>query len=438
MILSIVILPCISNVRSDAVSDVDDADWYTTENVAVRLVQALFRHGDRSPTRSYVNDIYKESYWPQGFGQLSTTGMQQEMKLGQYIRNVYINRLQFICDAYRRTELHVRSSSLDRALMSASSVLAGIYPPSTTDWNSTMGWQPIPVHTVPQPEDYLLLGNTPCPVAEDITTHTLETSPKIQQIMENYKDFYEYVSNNSGEPNSWTGIGQVLDPLFVQYVSKNTKLPDWVTDDILKQLLELHDLYTELWFPDGTEFLRGGPLLKEMIEHMVNKSTDVLSQSVPQKLFLYSAHDSTIVMLLRAMGLFNNRKPPYTACVILELLENPDHEFFVRVLYKNDTLSSPTILTLEGCNHKEKCPLETFVNLYKYSLPINLKQECGVTDSNASSSEFSKGSEILDVALICGILFALVFLVVYMYRTRDKSRDSQEYMPVPTELSDLT
>ena len=40
------------------------------------FLQGVWRHGDRSPTRTFKTDPYQESSWPQGFGQLSAVGFQ--------------------------------------------------------------------------------------------------------------------------------------------------------------------------------------------------------------------------------------------------------------------------------------------------------------------------------------------------------------------------
>ena len=51
-------------------------------------------------------------------------------------------------------QIYVQSTDLDRAVMSAQSVLAGLYPPVSTDkWDDSINWQPIPVHTVPEDQD---------------------------------------------------------------------------------------------------------------------------------------------------------------------------------------------------------------------------------------------------------------------------------------------
>ena len=61
-------------------------------------------------------------------------------------------------------EIVVRSTDVDRTLMSAMSNLAGLYPPAGYwKWNADLAWQPIPVHTVPQVEDMLLSSHATCP-----------------------------------------------------------------------------------------------------------------------------------------------------------------------------------------------------------------------------------------------------------------------------------
>ena len=53
-------------------------------------------------------------------------------------------------------------------------------------------------------------------------------------------------------------------------------------------------------------------------------------------------HDSTVAAALTALEVFNGEMPPYAACVILELHENPTGHFFVNVIYKNVTDSEET------------------------------------------------------------------------------------------------
>lgn len=51
-------------------------------------------------------------------------------------------------------QVHVRSTDVDRTLMSAYSNLAGMFPPASSQmWNEKIPWQPIPVHTVPKETD---------------------------------------------------------------------------------------------------------------------------------------------------------------------------------------------------------------------------------------------------------------------------------------------
>ena len=122
-------------------------------NTELKLVQILFRHGDRAAVSSYPNDIYNESIWYKygGFGQLTQTGMNQHHDFGTYLRNRYLGVLDTI---FNRNKVFIRSTDYDRTLMSAYSLLSGLYPPvDYQEWNSHIDWQPIAVHTTDSTND---------------------------------------------------------------------------------------------------------------------------------------------------------------------------------------------------------------------------------------------------------------------------------------------
>ncbi|CAF2975502.1 unnamed protein product, partial [Rotaria sp. Silwood2] len=125
----------------------------------------IYRHGDRTPNFLYRKSNVDESFWPNGFGQLTVRGQIQQIRLGQYIRERYS---QLLNSTYVASEIFVRSTDLDRTLMSAYSNLLGLYPTSKDKlnqilleleqeniWPKILPWQPIPVHTVPESIDYV-------------------------------------------------------------------------------------------------------------------------------------------------------------------------------------------------------------------------------------------------------------------------------------------
>lgn len=57
---------------------------------------------------------------------------------------------------YSSEDIYIRSTSVDRALMSAAVNLAGLYAPTADQkWNNKLGtlWQPIPIHSIPRDLD---------------------------------------------------------------------------------------------------------------------------------------------------------------------------------------------------------------------------------------------------------------------------------------------
>ncbi len=85
----------------------------------------LIRHGDRTPLKKIPHILYD---WNLGLGQLTPKGMQQEYELGVKLRESYVKKSQLLPIEYQSETLYVRSTNVDRTLMSAQSLLLGLYP----------------------------------------------------------------------------------------------------------------------------------------------------------------------------------------------------------------------------------------------------------------------------------------------------------------------
>merc|ERR1712010_311650 len=122
--------------------------------------------------------------------------------------------------------------------------------------------------------------------------------------------------------------------------------------------------------------LKGGPLVKEMIQHFdaFATSTDTSNE---MKVYIYSGHDTTVAPILHTLGVFNGLAPPYSSMIIFELFEEKGLQ--VKISYKNTTdVAFPLILP--GCT--ELCPLEEFIALTSNMRPTNVKEECGLNSGS--------------------------------------------------------
>ena len=96
------------------------------------------------------------------------------------------------------------------------------------------------------------------------------------------------------------------------------------------------------------------------------------------KVFMYSAHDTTVAPVLHTLGVFNMIAPPYASMVVVELLDRQG--LVVRVSYKNDSSEQPHLLTIPGCT--QLCPLHRFKGRYEQQQQqathshIHLRPDC--------------------------------------------------------------
>ncbi|KAK9754259.1 Histidine phosphatase superfamily (branch 2) [Popillia japonica] len=166
-------------------------------NNASQLISviAVFRHGDRVIVNPYPTDPYRNnSYWPAGWGQMTNLGKLQEYNLGKWLRKRYDG---FLPANYSEKDILIRSTDVDRTLMSAEASLAGLYPPQPAQrWDSDLSWQPIPVHTMPEKEDYLIAMKKSCP-KYDVLKDKLLKSKEFVDLNYKFRNLMNYVSKHS-------------------------------------------------------------------------------------------------------------------------------------------------------------------------------------------------------------------------------------------------
>lgn len=320
------------------------------------FVSILFRHGDRTPIHFYQNDPYKNtSYWSTGPGQLTNTGKLQHFALGQWFGERYQD---LIGDQYSKESVYVISTDVDRTLMSAEANLAGIFPPSGQQvWDPEIKWQPIPVHTMPEKMDKVLAAKKPCP-AYDLVKRKYMASPEVQQFLAKYSPLFDYVSQNAGEPvKSITDLEFIHNTLFIEELN-NLTLPEWTRPIYPEPMRTVAAFsFSIAARTPAMKRLKGGPLLEDIVKHMVAKSKQKLKK---KKLWIYSAHDTTVANLLNTLDVFDINCPPYASAVMIELHEgNQGH--YVNIVYKNSTTVPPYKLAIPGCDFD--CPLDKFVSL---------------------------------------------------------------------------
>lgn len=181
----------------------------------------MFRHGDRTVTGGYRYDPWKRAeFWPEGFGQLTNVGKQQQYELGSYLRKRYYKLLPEN-GTYSPNNIYIQSSDVDRCIMSAAYTLAGMFPPTGQEiWNNSLMWQAIPIHTIPKRLDHILAAKRSCPLYKT-AYDVYKQSDEVQSLLQNNQALIKYVEKSSGHKiKSVCDLKSVYNTLWIQQLKK--------------------------------------------------------------------------------------------------------------------------------------------------------------------------------------------------------------------------
>lgn len=115
----------------------------------------------------------------------------------------------------------------------------------------------------------------------------------------------------------------ILDRLHAMYVKSKT-----ITPLVYASILQIYLFVLNFIVLIYKSFVIG-PLLKEMIQHFLDKRSGKLSPD--RNVWIYSAHDTTVANFLNTLGLYNAIPPPFASTVLMELRRNANQQYFVTV-----------------------------------------------------------------------------------------------------------
>lgn len=316
----------------------------------------LIRHGDRTPTHEIKADPHE---WKIGIGELTALGMNQHNKLGTELRVRYVDKYKLLNPVYVNNSVYVRCTDFNRTIQSAESFLSGLYPlgvgPKLINGNPALpaSYQPIPVRTLPVPQDKLLLAHDAyIDTFNKMCEKYVYPSNSWKDMESKYKGKFEEWSKIFGvKINSIMDLFSIGDNLNVR-IRNGVEMPKGLSEKDAKKIIWLTDwIQGQQFKPAEVGDYFGSDFLVKLKKDM----EDVKAEKQMYKYILYSGHDSSILPVMSALKVPLEMNPPYASHIDFEMYKDGD-DYYVRVRFNNKDVE------LEGGNGGI-CKLDAFFKI---------------------------------------------------------------------------
>ncbi|ORY78251.1 histidine phosphatase superfamily [Protomyces lactucae-debilis] len=411
------------DVHITTYNDAKLAELYP-EHLSLRLVQILFRHGERTPVRQRLPSAglplqYRMCFNAERFraavkmtngwnelpyarrlevpantrsgsglstaaalpgtcllGELTDRGRQSTFYLGERLKELYVDRLGFAKISHE-SELYLRASPIPRALESLQHVFSGMFPRSSLPKQFELI-----IHQRDWTQENLYPNEGACKRLQQLakeyakraalTWNPILAGHASELLSEKYLDGKPLQVD--GNPRV-TGLADTINAA----IGNGLDIPAEFRDkDMLKQV---EAAAVEEWFggylaDEAYRRLGAGRLLGDFRDRMVMCA----GRESSLKVALYGAHDTTIGAVLASLGVFDRRWPPFSSHIAIELFEDArassdsitGESHLVRLRYNDKVLHIP------GCTEAVHgfCTLKEFNKVIDELVPEDWEAEC--------------------------------------------------------------
>eukprot|EP00899_Mesostigma_viride_P008725 jgi/Mesvir1/17854/Mv12937-RA.1 len=283
----------------------------------LEMVIVLHRHGSRSTLSKHRLLLFEggASLTPRGVRQLYDVGAGLNLRYlapancslsGTCLRGLHSElhaggegEASHTMWPYPQPDVYIRSSALDRTVASAQALAQGLFTGMPAD-DVSIGFQPVPVYSIPDKSDYLIRAYDNCPALSDALADYYKSS-EFQAQVRQVAPLLASVGNATGQTFAYEDAFNVWDKLNVALELGNDA--DGVPDKL--------DASTWALFGDAVQWLEakkfswsvagnlcGGTLLAEVERQILMLDNPDVDN---YRLVVFSAHYATMLCFLSAL-----------------------------------------------------------------------------------------------------------------------------------------
>jgi acid phosphatase len=346
-----------------------EGSWDVDKDLRLVQVQLIHRHGDRTPVAPAGQDLvfweqqipggamalaesweelalqgstlhrcpltrgpfeahfYDQRYSDPRLGQLTFAGYAQLRQLGQTIRKQYQTLLP---EQYVPGSVLAYSTNFRRTVLSVDNLLLGLYPPESRPTEHAK----IPIF-VKLPIQKEVMFTYKCPSLSFFRQAILsQNAVRAQEAnMAELKKLFITAYGLEETEFSWT---EARDSLTVAN-AYGLPLPPTVDSDSVSDRILRHNCFRWNALFSSPHAIKFG--IGRLVETVLARISSLKVDQSGPKLVVYSAHDTTLFMFLKALGVDMSLDwPPYASYLAIESYANDENEIFCRFVYNGEPL----------------------------------------------------------------------------------------------------